>query len=92
MLSYRLKEIDSNTTLSGSEGSPLYVIADTSGGSIDLLLPQNDINLGKIYIVQKTSGSNNLVIKDYNDSTFETITSATTHEYILTSTGIIKVR
>jgi hypothetical protein len=92
MLSYRLKEIDTNTTLSGSEGSPLYVIADTRGGSIDLLLPQNDINLGKIYIVQKSSGSNNLVIKDYNDSTFETITSATTHEYILTSTGITKIR
>lgn len=92
MLSYRIKEITQTTILSGSEGSPLYVIADTTAGSYSLLLPQPDINLGKIYIVKKMPSAHTLTIKNYDDSTFETISTSITHEYILTSTGITKIR
>jgi hypothetical protein len=92
MFSFPTKNISSDTILTGGEGSPLYIFADTSAGNVNIRLPQEEYNAGKTYIIQKTTAGNNLVIKDYLDTTFETITSISTSEYILSETQINKVR
>jgi hypothetical protein len=80
------------TELNGSEGSPLYLICDTSVGSIVLKLPYEDENEGKHYVIVKSSASNTLSITDPDDVPIETVTSAVTVEYLLTSTSYIKLR
>jgi hypothetical protein len=92
MFSYPTKNISSDTILTGGEGSPLYIFADTTAGSVNITLPQEEYNVGKTYIIKKTAAGNNLVIKDYLDTTFDTITSISTSEYILSETQINKVR
>ena len=92
MFSYPTKNISSDTILTGGEGSPLYIFADTTAGSVNITLPQEQYNAGKTYIIKKTAAGNNLVIKDYLDATFDTITSISTSEYILSETQINKVR
>ena len=61
----------------------MYIFADTSAGNVNIRLPQEEYNIGKTYIIQKTTPGNNLVIKDYLDVTIETITAISTTTYIL---------
>lgn len=90
---YNYLNIASGTVeLQGNEGSPLFVIVDTSAGSTVLKLPYEDLNEGKHYIITKSSGSNTLSLTDPDDVPIETITTASTVEYILTSTQYIKLR
>ncbi len=90
---FQYMNIASGTTeLNGSEGSPLFVIVDTSAGSTVLKLPYEDLNEGKHYVIVKSSGSNTLSLTDPDDVPIETITTASTVEYILTSTQYIKLR
>ena len=92
MLQYRTINTTTDLILTGGEGSPLFIIVDTSTGDVDITMPIESLNAGKSYYIVKTSALNNLVIKYSDDTTFETITAATTSEYILTDTDIIKIR
>jgi hypothetical protein len=92
MLQYRTINTSSDLILTGGEGSPLYLLVDTSGGSVAITMPLGTLNDGKMYYIVKSSALNNLVIKNSDDTTFETITAAGTTEYILTSIGLIKIR
>jgi hypothetical protein len=92
MLQYRTINTSNDLILTGGEGSPLFIIVDTTTGSVDITMPIESLNIGKSYYIVKTSALNNLVIKYSDDTTFETITAATTSEYILTDTDIIKIR
>jgi hypothetical protein len=92
MLQYRTINTSTDLILTGGEGSPLFIIVDTTTGSVDITMPIESLNAGKSYYIVKTSALNNLVIKYSDDTTFETITAATTSEYILTDTDIIKIR
>jgi hypothetical protein len=92
MLQYRTINTSTDLILTGGEGSPLFIIVDTTIGSVNITMPIESLNAGKSYYIVKTSALNNLVIKYSDDTTFETITAATTSEYILTDTDIIKIR
>jgi hypothetical protein len=92
MLQYRTINTSTDLILTGGEGSPLFIIVDTTIASVNITMPIESLNIGKSYYIVKTSASNNLVIKYSDDTTFETITAATTSEYILTDTDIIKIR
>jgi hypothetical protein len=92
MLQYRTINTSSDLILTGGEGSPLYLLVDTSSGSVAITMPLGTLNDGKMYYIVKSSALNNLVIKNSDDTTFETITAAGTTEYILTSIGLIKIR
>jgi hypothetical protein len=92
MLQYRTINTSSDLILTGGEGSPLFIIVDTSSGDVDIIMPIETLNAGKSYYIVKSSALNNLVIKYSDDTTFETITAANTSEYILTDTDIIKIR
>jgi hypothetical protein len=92
MLQYRTINTTTDLILTGGEGSPLFIIVDTSTGNVDITMPIETLNIGKSYYIVKTSALNNLVIKYSDDTTFETITAATTSEYILTDSDIIKIR
>jgi hypothetical protein len=92
MLQYRTINTSTDLILTGGEGSPLFIIVDTTIGSVNITMPLESLNIGKSYYIVKTSASNSLVIKYSDDTTFETITAASTSEYILTDSDIIKIR
>ena len=86
-------EVSESTNINGDEGSPLYVKMDTSGGNRIIVLPENIKNIGKTYIIQKDSASNDLDITDFDDNIIDTLTSdKETHEYIILESTIFKVR
>jgi hypothetical protein len=79
-----------STILDGSEGSPLYIIADTSTGNVLLTLPDHTTNFGKAYFTIKTSASHQLQVYDYTDLLIHTCTSANeSHQFFLTETEVI---
>lgn len=79
-----------NTTLDGSEGSPVYIIADTTTGDALLYLPDYTTNFGKAYFTIKTVSGNQLQVYDHTDTLVHTCTSSNeSHQFFLTETGVI---
>lgn len=93
-LGYQYKNIASgSTTLTGSEGSPLYVFADTSAGDTLLYLPDYEEHNGKVVFTTKTHASNQLYIYDHNDVLIDTISGMSEgNQMLLTLDGVKIVR
>lgn len=90
-LGYQYLNIASgSTTLNGTEGSPLYLICNTTDGDINIYLPDYSLNYGKIYKIYKTPPSNHIYVYDSDDALVHTISSAgASHEFLLTQEGVI---
>jgi len=79
------------TTLTGQEGSPLYVIADTTDGNVLLYLPDETLYAGSVIHTKKTVAGNQLQIYSSGDVLQETCSSINeVHFFLLTTDGIIK--
>lgn len=76
--------ITESLILSGAEGSPYYIYVGTLTSNISINLPDETKNYGKTYIVVKENGAHTITIKDFADTTVDTITSIGAKEYQLT--------
>jgi hypothetical protein len=83
MLQYRTINTSTDLILTGGEGSPLFINADTTLGNISIRLPLETLNIGKAYYITKLVGGFTLSIKDSTDTLIENITSVGTTLYIL---------
>lgn len=73
----------------GDEGSPYYLVADTSTGDTLVYLPDHADTLGKIYYITKAdSGANKVYVYDYLDALVHTISTTGTHKFIMLDTGV----
>jgi hypothetical protein len=83
MLQYRTINTTSDLILTGGEGSPLFINADTTAGNISIRLPLETLNIGKAYYITKLVAGFTLAIKDSTDTLIENITAVGTTLYIL---------
>jgi hypothetical protein len=83
MLQYRTINTTTDLILTGGEGSPLFINADTTAGNISIRLPLETLNVGKAYYITKLVAGFTLSIKDSTDTLIENITSVGTTLYIL---------
>jgi hypothetical protein len=83
MLQYRTINTSTDLILTGGEGSPLFINADTTIGNISIRLPLETLNIGKAYYITKLVAGFTLSIKDSTDTLIENITSVGTTLYIL---------
>jgi hypothetical protein len=83
MLQYRTINTTTDLILTGGEGSPLFINADTTAGNISIRLPLETLNIGKAYYITKLVAGFTLSIKDSTDTLIENITSVGTTLYIL---------
>lgn len=77
--------------VTGMEGSPYYLIVDTSLGNATIHLPDESIYKGNVIYIMKTNSANTITINDSLDSPFDTITLVETHTILYTENGLIKI-
>jgi len=80
-----------DTYVTGMEGSPYYLIVDTSLGNATIHLPDETIYKGNVIYIMKTNLANTITINDSLDSPFDTITLVETHTILYTENGLIKI-
>ena len=80
-----------DTYVTGMEGSPYYLIVDTSLGNATIHLPDETIYKGNVIYIMKTNSANTITINDSLDSPFDTITLVETHTILYTENGLIKI-
>ena len=77
------------TTLSGFEGSPVYIFADTSTGDALIYLPDFTVYEGCVFIIKKTDALNSVQVYDHNDLSIKTWTTLDqTERFFLTYDGV----
>lgn len=86
ILGFNYVNLIADYTVVGNEGSPLYLICDNdlAGGNITVTLPQDTDNNGKLYVITKTKLPHQVIIKDDDGTTLETLTSIGSVEYLIT--------
>lgn len=79
-----------DTYVTGMEGSPYYLLCDTTLGDINVHLPDNTIYKGNVIYIFKEPSANHVYIYDSTDTLFHTITSSgVTHKILYTENGLI---
>lgn len=86
ILGYNYLEISDDLEILGNEGSPLFIFADNdlAGGDITITLPDETLNLGKYYVINKIKSTHQVIIKQHDGTTLDTLTSIDTAEYLIT--------
>jgi hypothetical protein len=92
MLQYRYITTTTNLILTGGEGSPIYIFADTTAGNLTITMPDPDLNTGKLYIVKHVNTSHKVIINNFDGTLFEEFSGNNTHEYLMDGGIIIKIR
>jgi hypothetical protein len=92
MLQYRYLSTTTNLILTGGEGSPIYILADTTAGNLTITMPDPDLNTGKLYIVKHINTSHKVIINNFDGTLFEEFSGNNTHEYLMDGGIIIKIR
>jgi hypothetical protein len=92
MLQYRYITTTTNLILTGGEGSPIYLFADTTAGNLTITMPDPDLNTGKLYIVKHINTSHKVIINNFDGTLFEEFSGNKTHEYLMDGGIIIKIR
>jgi hypothetical protein len=92
MLQYRYLSTTTNLILTGGEGSPIYILADTTAGNVTITMPDPDLNTGKLYIVKHVNTSHKVIINNFDNTLFEEFSGNNTHEYLMDGGIIIKIR
>jgi hypothetical protein len=92
MLQYRYLSTTTNLILTGGEGSPIYLFADTTAGNLTITMPDPDLNTGKLYIVKHINTSHKVIINNFDGTLFEEFSGNNTHEYLMDGGIIIKIR
>lgn len=76
--------------VSGMEGSPYYLLCDTTLGDVNVHLPDETLYKGNVIYVYKSPASHHVYIYDSTDTLFHTISSANeTHKILYTENGLI---
>jgi hypothetical protein len=77
------------TTLTGQEGSPLYIFADSVDGAVLITLQDYEVCDGQVVIVKKTDAANTVQVYDHTDLSIKTwSTDNQTERFFLTKTGV----
>ena len=92
LLQYRYLSISSNLILTGGEGSPLFIFANTTAGNLTITMPDPDLNTGKLYIVKHLNTAHKVIINNFDGTLFEEISGKNTHDYLMDGGIIIKIR
>lgn len=83
MLQYRSISTSSNLILTGGEGSPLFLNVDTSGGNVTITLPEDTLNVGKVYYITKTHVNHKVIVNDHTGTLIEELNNIGTTLYII---------
>ena len=79
-----------DTYVTGMEGSPYYLLCDTTLGDINVHLPDETLYPGNIIYIYKSPSANHVYVYDSTDALFHTITASNkTHEILYTINGLI---
>lgn len=92
LLQYRYFQISSNLILTGGEGSPLFIFADTTAGNLTITMPDPDLNNGKLVVVKHVNTAHKVIINNFDGTLFEEFSGNNTHDYLMDGGIIIKVR
>jgi hypothetical protein len=92
MLQYRYITTTTSLILTGGEGSPIYLFADTTAGNLTITMPDPNLNTGKLYIVKHINTSHKVIINNFDGTLFEEFSGNNTHEYLMDGGIIIKIR
>ena len=76
--------------VTGMEGSPYYLMVDTSLGNTTIHLPDETLYQGNVIYIKKTASANSVYINDSLDSLFTTLTTLdSTSNILYTKDGLI---
>jgi hypothetical protein len=86
-----MNSVTSDYDITGMEGSPLYIIVDTSGGDVTITLPEEVANDGKVYYIYKSVSGNKVKVHKHDATLLKEITGKEGHKYILADGDVIEL-
>jgi hypothetical protein len=78
-----LNSVTSNYTITGMEGSPLYIIVDTSAGNVTITLPEEVANDGKVYYIYKSVVAHKVIVNKHDATLKKEINGKVGHKFML---------
>ena len=92
MIGFNTLNVNADINIIGNEGSPLYLICDTTAGDINITVNYNTDATAKLLVVVKEHSLHQIEVFNGDGASVETITSDKYAEFLSVSNSLIKIK
>jgi hypothetical protein len=86
-----LNSVTSDYTITGMEGSPLYIIVDTTAGNVTITLPEEVANDGKVYYIYKSVIAHKVLVNKHDATLKKEINGKEGHKYMIIGGDVVEL-